>query len=181
MPTPLPQRKSPRAEFHDYSGGKYIVTICTRDKVQYFGKIILTKGKQRRCDEMVFSPIGEFCHEQLESLPTHYPYAEVPLFVVMPNHVHAIICIDGDRTHRPCVPTERSLLSIVVGGFKRAVTMFAKLNNLTFRWQPRYHDHVIRSDHDGNLIANYITNNVANWKKDRFYILTPLEYSPFTH
>lgn len=34
------QRKSPRANFHDYSGGDYFVTICTRDKEHYFGQIV---------------------------------------------------------------------------------------------------------------------------------------------
>lgn len=35
----LPQRKNIRAEFHDYSGGEYFITICTKNKAHYFGKI----------------------------------------------------------------------------------------------------------------------------------------------
>ena len=182
LPTEVrPQRKSPRAEFHDYSGGEYFITICTREKRHYFGKI--------QNSEMYYTPIGEYCKRQLEDISKHYPYAEIPLFVVMPNHLHAIICISPQtrtheltrthgpdsqaspltRTHGPCVPTERTALSVVIGGFKRAVTLFARRNNIDFGWQSRYHDHIIRGCYDGNKIAEYIENNVAQWSNDCFY------------
>lgn len=154
---PYPDRKSPRADFHDYSGGDYFITICTRDKEHYFGHI--------RDNEMHYSIIGEFCKQQFEQISKHYPYAEIPLFVVMPNHVHAIVSI-GSRTHEPCVPTERTALSVIIGGLKRAVTLFARRNNIEFGWQSRYHDHIIRGVNDGNKIANYIENNVARWAND---------------
>lgn len=170
-----PQRKSPRAEFHDYSGGDYFVTICTADKNHYFGKIVATVGTHGSCVreyEMAFTTIGKYCHDQLSSLSSHYPYAKVPLFAVMPNHIHAIISIIGDitehRTHGSCVPTVRTALSVVVGGLKRAVTMFARRNNIEFGWQSRYHDHIIRGASDGNQIAEYIENNVARWAYDCF-------------
>ena len=160
--TSLPARKSPRAGFHDYSCGNYFVTICTRDKKHYFGEI--------DNDEMHYTPIGEYCKEQLEQITIHYPYARVPLFIVMPNHIHAIICIDNnERTHEPCVPTVRTALSVVVGGIKRAVTMFARRNNADFYWQSRYHDHIIRGTRDGNKIADYIEHDVTRWADDCFY------------
>lgn len=177
----LPTRKKNRAEFHDYSGGDYFVTICTQDKIQYFGKII--------DGEMRLSEIGKYCHTQLDELRKHYPYCEVPLFIVMPNHIHAIISIVGThgscvrkddqndthgndntkRTHEPCVPTVRTALSVVIGGLKRAVTMYARRNNIEFGWQSRYHDHIIRGTRDGNKIAKYIENNVVRWAQDCFY------------
>lgn len=119
---------------------------------------------------MYYTPIGEYCKRQLEDISKHYPYVEIPLFVVMPNHLHAIICIlPLTRTHGPCVPTERTALSVVIGGFKRTVTLFARRNNIDFGWQSRYHDHIIRGCYDGNKIAEYIENNVARWTNDCFY------------
>lgn len=158
-------RKSPRATFHDYSGGHYFITVCTADKRHYFGEI--------KHGEMLLNTIGEFCQQQLETVSLHYPYASIPLFVVMPNHIHAIICIEAtdvrqQRMHEPYIPTKRSALSVVVGGIKREVTMFARRNNLDFAWQGRYHDHIIRGSHDGNHIAEYIQNNVARWTQDCF-------------
>lgn len=163
-------RKSPRAKFHNYSGGNYFVTICTKDKSHYFGHI--------SDNTMHLAPIGQYCEIQLRELSKHYPYAEIPLFVVMPNHIHAIICIQepenttissaANRTHEPCVPTIRTLLSVVVGRLKRSVTMYARKRDIIFAWQNRYHDHIIRGTIDGNKIADYINQNVARWDTDCF-------------
>lgn len=153
-----PQRKNIRAEFHDYSGGDYFVTICTRDKKHYFGEISE--------DVMKLSAIGKFAHDSLESLCTHYSYVEVPLFVVMPNHVHVIIRIRQHADTPGSILAERTALGVVVGGYKQAVTRFARRNGIEFGWQGRYHDHIIRGNHDGNRIAEYIENNVARWDSD---------------
>lgn len=166
-----PERKSPRAPFHNYSGGEYFITVCTSNKKHYFGHINTIRAQEPcvRPNEMNFTPIGEYCHKQLESLPIHYPYATVPIFTVMPNHVHAIICINSNRTHEPCVPTERTALSVIIGGFKRAVTLFARRNSIEFAWQSRYHDHIIRNSQEGLKISKYIENNILNWANDCFY------------
>ncbi|MBD5234041.1 MAG: hypothetical protein HDS65_07685 [Bacteroidales bacterium] len=71
-----------------------------------------------------------------------------------------------DSSAPGCVPTQRTALSVVVGGYKQAVTMFARRNNIAFNWQGRYHDHIIRGAHDGNRIDEYIENNVARWDAD---------------
>ena len=151
-----PQRKSPRATFHDYKVGDYFVTICTKGKQHFFGKII--NG------EMYLSSIGTFADRQFASISEHYPYAQALLWVVMPNHVHAIIRIDDERKQE----AGRSPLSRVVGGMKRAVTLYAQQNHIEFGWQSRYHDHIIRGTRDGNNIAEYITTNVARWDSDCF-------------
>jgi len=155
----LPQRKNIRAEFHNYSGGDYFITICTRDMKHYFGEIIN--------NEMCCSELGKYADEVMRTLSTHYGYIEVPLYVIMPNHVHAIIHIRKQDTAP--VPTIRSALGVVVGGYKQAVTRYARRNDIEFCWQSRYHDHIIRGIHDGNLIAEYIENNVARWASDCFY------------
>ena len=138
------------------------MTICTAEKKHYFGKI--------RDGIMHLSKIGTYCKEEIEQLSKHYDYAHVPIYVVMPNHIHIIICIKTDnRTHEPCVPTKRTALSVVIGGYKRAITMFARRNGIEFDWQSRYHDHIIRNARDGNKIAEYIEANVIRWSSDCFY------------
>ncbi len=164
----FPQRKNIRAEFHNYSGGNYFVTICTRNMEHYFGNI--TDG------EMRYSKIGEVAKQLMETLHGHYNYVEVPLFVVMPNHIHAIIsiCERADSSHNNedapgCIPTVRTALGVVVGGYKQSVTRFARRNNIEFAWQSRYHDHIIRGYRDSNNITEYIKNNVAHWACDCYY------------
>ena len=158
-----PARKSPRANFHNYSGGEYFVTICTDEKEHFFGTIA--------DNQMHFSPVGKYCREQLESLSNHYKYVSVPLFVVMPNHVHAIIQINpvrykNNHGEEADMPSQQTLLAVVIAGFKRSVTLFARRNDHTFGWQQRYHDHIIRGNKDRVKIAEYINNNVSQWYAD---------------
>ena len=79
---------SARAVWHDYNGGAYFVTICTKDMAHFFGEIV--------DGEMCLTEIGRCADEQFRNVSSHYPYAKIPLWVVMPNHVHAIVMIDGD-------------------------------------------------------------------------------------
>ena len=177
----MPQyRRSPRAEFLNYDDGCYFVTICTRNRQHYFGRI--TNG------EMQLSEIGVFITEQLIAASDYCSDVAVKSFVVMPNHVHAIICIDrrdvplarlkqdsrqrcpnpslrGDPTCQRHVPT----LSRYISSLKGAVTKFARSHALEFGWQERYHDHLIRGNHDGKLIMEYISRNVDEWQKDCLY------------
>lgn len=173
-------RKSPRADFLDYNYGKYFITICTKNKEYYFGKI--TRGK------MILSPIGQFVESQLKNASGFNSKIEVLVYVVMPNHIHAIVRLCRDvplarmivnphqqrqpnpslRANPTCqrhVPT----LSKYINSLKGTVTKYAKLHNIDFVWQSRYHDHFIRGLKDENNIWNYIIHNVENWDKDCFY------------
>ena len=80
---------SARAMWHDYNGGTYFVTICTRDMVHYFGEIV--------SGEMNMTEIGEYVQQCIKNIPQHNTYANVPAFVVMPNHVHLIVIIDDEN------------------------------------------------------------------------------------
>ena len=166
--------ESARAEWHDYNGGSYFITICTKDREHYFGEIV--------DGEMVLSDIGKYADEQFNNVSSHYPYAEIPLWTIMPNHLHAIVVIDGNKTKydRRVVETWRAAslqeianlqgwLSVVIGGLKSSITRFANEKQIDFAWQPRFHDHIIRDNGELNRITSYIENNVANWKDDEFY------------
>jgi REP element-mobilizing transposase RayT len=85
---------SARATWHDYSGGMYFVTVCTQNREHFFGKIVCSAQNDL---QMQLTPIGQWLHENLQNITAHYPYAEMPLFVVMPNHWHAIVLIDGEK------------------------------------------------------------------------------------
>jgi REP element-mobilizing transposase RayT len=107
-------------------------------------------------------------------------------FVVMPNHVHGIIIIENDYmdTHRRDamhgVPTNETTttnhfgpqsknMASIIRGYKSAVTTYARKNSISFAWQRNYHDHIIRNDHEFQMIRDYILDNPANWKQDKFH------------
>ena len=190
---------SARATWHNYNSGLYFITICTQDRKHYFGEIVRNGIDEQ--PQMIMSPIGKFAGEQFRSAGIHYPYAEIPLWVVMPNHLHAIVGINHGKIHHDrrdvnvfygkdadvetrcnnnvetrCttslhreIANMQGWLSVVVGGLKRAVTHYANQNQIAFAWQTRFYDRIIRNTHELNSIANYIENNVANWKEDCFH------------
>ena len=170
---------SARATWHDYNGGAYFVTICTRDMVHYFGEI----GD----GEMNMTEIGEYVQQCIKNIPQHNTYANVPAFVVMPNHVHLIVIIDDENADSICrdvpwrvstygknetmqtIANQQGRLSTMIGGFKQSVTRYANANSISFAWQTRFHDRIIRDCDEMNRIAEYIENNVARWESDEFH------------
>ena len=174
---------SARAEWHDYSGGEYFVTICTGGREHWFGEI--SNG------EMNLSVIGKYADECIVKMSTLHNDITVPLWVVMPNHIHLIVIVKSTSADTPrCVETpyydvstmERAKnekmqaiandcgrLSHIISRFKTAVTKFAHENAIPFSWQPRFHDRIIRNQDEMNGIAEYIEGNVAKWESDEFY------------
>ena len=174
---------STRAAWHDYLGGAYFVTICTKCREFFLGKI--------EDEQMHLSEIGKYAEEQFQDVSSNYPYAEIPSFVVMPNHIHAIVIInDRDDTCRDAIhrvsetneqetPTKNrggitktdnpmlyKSLGTVIRGLKARVTHYANEKHIDFAWQSRFHDRIIRDQRDMNETSIYVANNVAKWSED---------------
>ena len=143
-------RKNPRIAQYDYSTPNYyFVTICTRDKRCLFGK----PGQYNAC--------GEIARQGIEEIDTHFPSVRVDKYVVMPNHVHAILEL---RNHD-------ADLSVVIGQYKSYVTRkVRKILPETLVWQTSYHDHVIRDQTGYEKIWQYIEGNPQNWERDCFFM-----------
>lgn len=171
-----------RAQWHRYDGGIYFVTICTAGRLHFFGEI---KDSQMR-----LSNIGRIAYDNFANVTIHYPYAEIPLFTVMPNHIHAIVIINGNggngrdainrvsaTSTKPSTPTTISRnpmisqsLGTVIRGVKARISRAAHQNCIPFAWQSRFHDRIIRNQEELNRIAEYIETNVAKWNKDKINI-----------
>ena len=165
----------------DYgSNGAYFLTICTANRQHFFGKI--------EDSEMQLSKVGEYCSACWMNIRDHFPFFYIDESVVMPNHVHGIVLVENplfvetrhalSLRHTPNEPPARhfrfrnqgkNTISAMVGSFKSAVSKYCNKNNLSFGWQSRFHDHIIRDKEEFYKIRNYIIHNVRNWKDDRFY------------
>ena len=170
--------KSARATWHNYNGGKYYITICTHNREHFFGEI--NNGI------MHLSDVGKYTTECLQNITIHNPYAEIPVFVVMPNHIHAIVLIneippcrdvacnvstgDADESNKQMIEITKhqSLLSFAIRGFKSAVTKFAGDNGIQFAWQTRFYDSIILTQSSMKKVVEYIEENIPNWDKDCF-------------
>jgi len=162
---------SPRLAGWDYgSHGLYFVTICTKDRIHYFGKIEETKGVYMLRDASVASlqmtDIGKIALDNWLKIPHYHSYVELDDFVIMPDHIHGIIFINKPNKiswEANKFGAQRNSLASIMRGYKSAVTKYANDNNIAFACQPRYYDRVIRNEKEYENIRGYIYDNPDNW------------------
>ena len=78
---------SARLKNWDYgSNGTYFITLCTRNRAHYFGKIVNSI--------FIGNQIGLLAEKYWMEIPRHFPCVELGNFVVMPNHIHGILIVD---------------------------------------------------------------------------------------
>lgn len=154
----FPKRKSIRLKEYDYSTiGYYYATICTYNREESFGYI------ENNC--VVLNGIGEIVKNTWLGIPNHFSNVKLDDYVIMPNHIHGIIIIVGDGHARPV--DKNNNLSVIIGSFKSAVTkQINRSNNIPFRWQRFFYDHVIRIDKSLDNIREYIISNPVRWNDD---------------
>ena len=108
------------------------------------------------------SAAGRIAERNLLNIPAHFPHVRIDKYVIMPNHVHAIVIIDGSETERAGpFPT----LSTIVGSYKSSVSRHVGFPV----WQKSFYDHVIRNEMDYQMVRQYIEHNPEKWNLDRFY------------
>ncbi|MBK7231088.1 MAG: transposase [Saprospiraceae bacterium] len=80
---------STRLQNWDYRwAGSYFITICTQNRVHYFGEI--ANG------QMQLSHVGIIANILWYQIPYHSNNVELGAFVVMPNHIHGILIINDN-------------------------------------------------------------------------------------
>jgi len=171
----------------DYaSPGYYFVTICTQGRQEWFGEV--------REEEVVLSSAGKIVVEELVKTTQIRANVDLDVWVVMPNHVHAVIIIKPDvETPRPVkmprlvktphpVETPRRGVSTKKNEWKPGV-LGAIINQLKskctkrireagypgFAWQSRFYDHIIRDEQSLEKIRIYILGNPVKWGSDEYF------------
>ena len=163
--------------------GYYFVTICVRNKTEYFGEII--NGK------MILNEIGEIAKKQWLWLVEQYDYVKLDEWIVMLNHLHGILIIENSTTgvgrvgadrvagagrdlplrpQRQCEQQTRKIksLSELIGAFKTISSKLIHQQGLSeFQWQRNYYDHIIRNEKELDKIRKYIFENPLKWELDK--------------
>lgn len=178
---------SARLQQWDYRwAGAYFITICTKHRQHIFGKI--ENGK------MILSNVGILANVFWYEIKNHHNNVELGEFVVMPNHIHGILILTNNESidvDNDNVETGHALsqqhhnvqiigkqrfqnigkhsVSSIIGSYKSAVSKHAHRLGFEIVWQTRFHDHIIRNNSSFQTITNYIINNPANWRDDKFF------------
>ncbi len=165
---------STRLAAWDYSSnGFYFVTICTKNKEPHFGTIHNTShpgNETQNLASLQATDIGMIASQYWTEIPVHFPFVELDEFIIMPDHLHGILLFNKNEqsTWQPnkAGPQTQNLAS-VIRGFKAGVKKYGTMNNLDFKWQPRYYDRVIRNSNELERIRKYISDNPGNWLSEQ--------------
>ena len=116
-----------RARWHDYAlPGVYMLTLITDGRQRVFGEVVGRSHAARGTADFPHlqpSPLGkQVLEEEVKKIPKYYPMVEVWKVVLMPDHIHLLVCV------REPLP-EGKHLGLVVSGFK------AGCSQAWWRWQ----------------------------------------------
>lgn len=150
------------------------MTLCTFERESYFEQ---------------FPELNEIVDTEWRRIPERFPAVAMDQYVIMPNHLHGIIVIDGEseylqgRHPKKGYPQGVSLqgnieygrpnLGTIIGSYKslcaNAWLKLIKSRDINARgkfWQSNYYEHVIRDEEELNRIRNYIVDNPLKWETD---------------
>jgi putative transposase len=159
--------ESTRLADWDYaSRGWYFVTLCTQDKKCSLGRAV--------DGQIMLSDAGVIAETEMKAIPDYYVNVVIDRYVVMPNHVHAIVVIEGAHVYSlvetglaPSPARRHGRLPQIVGSYKAGVSRLCHAMGLSdFAWQARFHDHILRSNASLNAVRDYIDHNPQNWLLD---------------
>lgn len=149
--------ESARLKYWDYSTPSwYYVTINTKNKVHWFGKVSDAK--------MILNKQGIIANDFWLDIPKHYKTVELDEFVIMPNHIHGILILNYGKVETPYMASLLPILGDIIGKYKGAVTRKIRKEGFkNFQWQSRFYDRIIRDERELRNIRKYINDNPLNW------------------
>ena len=146
------------------------MTLCVERRVERFGEIL--------GGEIKLNGVGEIANKSWSWLEKTFPAVSIPVYCVMPNHVHAIIYIEdvGSTGSRGGLQAAHQFvwkkpLGRIIGAYKTHSTV--EINNLLQTagvrfWQRNYYERVVRNEREYEAIYDYIVANPLNWENDEY-------------
>lgn len=159
-------RKLQRLKGWDYSQNRlYFVTVCTQNKVNVFGKV--KNGK------LILNNAGQMVSAKLIEASTVHTDILVDKFIVMPNHLHAMLWPQSGTTRRSFPTTVSEYVQrfktlttkLYIDGVKKGI--YLPFNKKL--WQKSFYDHIIRDENDYLNHWRYIEENPMRWYEDRYW------------
>jgi putative transposase len=122
---------------------------------------------------MIQNELGKIVDEEWKNITRIRLGVDLDYHIIMPNHIHGIIIVNQSselktvETHRDaslqnsvCVNS----ISNIIRRFKGAATKrIHQAGFWDFEWQPRFYDHIIRTEKELNRIREYINLNPLKW------------------
>jgi putative transposase len=174
-------RRSIRLKHYDYTQpGAFFVTVVAWRRQMTFGQI--------HAGELQLSPAGEIVWQVWENLPRHFQNITLGNAMVMPNHFHGIIFINGrgeasagitctsPLTHLADASPIHSPQGTPAGSLRAIIQNFKSISSRKIAqnmdksaspvWQRNYYERVVRNDDELRQLSEYILNNPLSWDTD---------------
>ena len=165
----FPKRKPTRLSFFDYgTSGAYFITVCTESRKKLLSEIIKTPHPLSSVGEGLappeytckLTPCGEIAKDQLLALETRFPFVSVEDYIIMPDHIHAIIFLHENAGGASPSPT----LCDIVCAFKSLSARICKQRyGVEKLYQRSFAEHIIRDKNDYETRKKYICENPLRW------------------
>lgn len=141
---------------HQYKG-YYFITLSTKNKKDYFGKI--------EKDKVVLNRRGEIANMNWAGISAKFPDVSLDEFIIMPNHIHAIVIFKGNRRKGKI----EEKLTQILENFKRCTRFdingaFPKAKK--FEWQKGNEVREIHNEGELFDMRYYIDSNPIRWDMD---------------
>ena len=141
---------------HQYKGC-YFITLSTKDKKDYFGKI--------EKDKVVLNKRGEIANMNWAGISAKFSDASLDEFIIMPNHIHSIIIFKG--ISKKNIMEEK--LKQILENFKRCTRLdinAAFPKSKKFEWQKTTEIREIHNEGELFDMRYYIDSNPIRWDMD---------------
>jgi putative transposase len=154
-------RRSVRLRTYDYSQrGAYFVTLCTHGWIPWFGKIEQSEDGGAK---VLLNACGTLMQDEWLGMAERFG-VEIDNFVIMPNHLHALLVLPGSTVSlAQVVGAYKSLTSLAYGHRVRNDNWPSYEQRF---WHRNYYEHIIRDQADLDRIRLYIADNPARWADD---------------
>lgn len=189
---------SNRLKNWDYgSNSAYFITICTKNREHFFGEINNGKMQLNELgknavqfwmeipNHFPFIELGNFVvmpnhthgiliiDKPVDNRAVDTPNVEMPKLGISTGCISTGLSTDIPQKPKPknggkIDEWKPGTIGVIINQYKRMVTIHNRKINPNFAWQSNYHDHIIRNSKSFENIQNYIENNPAQWKEDRF-------------
>jgi len=164
-----PVRRPNRLKEYNYNqNGIYFITMCIQNREPILSNITI----EEQIPQVHLSEYGRIVEKYIMSVQYRKMQITVNHYVIMPDHVHMLLSVQGETSKKETdgtSPAQKSALVApsptnavipqIVSGIKRLTNREIGFNI----WQRSYYDHVIRDEQDYWNIWQYIENNPARW------------------
>ena len=160
-------RKSIRLENYDYSmEGIYFITMCIKNRECILGNIFnsVDVGVGALDNPKIkLSKYGEIVRHHINKTNQIYSNIMITHYIIMPNHLHFIIFINGS-SRAPTPTLANAKIPAIISMLKRFINKDCGFSI----WQRNYYEHIIRNEKELYKTIQYIEYNPLNWKEDKY-------------